>query len=131
MAILAGIWPSPPLAADDFLGIWQPYSKVGFWFGTLTINANQITYEAESYAGLEPVRKDGNVFRLVDPSGGVFDDCGNAAANFVGFRVLNNGLLAVLHYRRDRLPPEPQGNNALEVVRNDACSVAFYERPSG
>ncbi len=131
LAFLVGIWPSMPLAADDFRGTWQPYSKVGYWFGTLIIDANQVTYGAGPRAGLGRVRKNGSVFRLIDPSGGAFEDCGNASANFIGFRMLDNGLLAVLHYLSDDPPPEPRGNTALEIVRNKACSVAFYERPAG
>lgn len=127
-ALLVSVVPSTAYASDDFLGVWEPYSEAGSWFGALTIEKDRIAYAAGPHAGLAPVRDGGSVFRLVDPVGEAFDDCGNAAANFIGFRVLGNGLLAALHYLTNEPPHEPEGRNALEIVQNNACSVAFFSR---
>jgi len=120
--------PSAVIAGGDYLGTWLPYSDVGSWFGAVTVLEDQIVYETGPRAGLLRIREGGSVFRLVDPDGEPFNDCGNALADHVGFRIMDNGMLAILHYRSVVAPPEPTGDNALEVIENDVCSVAFFTR---
>lgn len=130
---VAGVGPNgASCGRGDYFDTWQPYSDPDLWFGASTIQTDRIFYETGPRAGLAPVRDDGSVFRLVDPQGGVFNDCGNEATNYIGFHVLCNGMLAVLHYRHNTPPREPVGNYALQVIQNDAvqgtCSVAFFTR---
>ena len=121
-------------AEGDYSGTWQPYSDPDLWYGPITIQEDRIIYETGPRADLSPVRDGGNVFQLIDPQGVVFEGCGNRPADYIGFHVLGNGMLAILHYRGDTPPPEPAGNDALQVINNlistnsSTCSVAFFTR---
>jgi hypothetical protein len=92
----------------------------------LRLRRGNLSYEAGPSAGLEQVRAGGNVLRLIQHEGDVLDDCGNVPATYIAFCVLDNGMLAVLHYHRDAPPPEPKGSNALEVIAYNACSVMLF-----
>lgn len=120
--------PCTVIAEAGFGGVWQPYSRPVEWLGAMTIAPDRISFAAGPQAQLEPVRDGGSVFRLVEPQGEGIFDCGPDPVNFVGFHVLDNGQLAVLHYWDAAPPAEPTGRNSLEVVRNGACSVMFYAR---
>lgn len=135
-AALAGLALAAPVAAptaaaraeDGFLGTWQPYSAVGFWFGALTVAPDRLSYETGATAGLARVRPGGAVFRTIAPHGDPFLDCGNAPPNYIGFRLMSDGKLAVLHYLTNGPPPEPAGDTPLDVIGNPACSVGFFTR---
>lgn len=118
----------PVSAGGDFRGVWQPYSMPVLSLGAMTVTHDRLSFEAGPTSRLEPVRQGGSVFRIIESQGEVLPTCGNKPANYVGFRVLDNGLLARLYYREDEPPTEPTGSNSSEVVRNGACSVMFYAR---
>lgn len=120
--------PGTVIAEGDFGGVWQPYSRPIEWLGAMTVAPCLVSFAAGPQAQLEPVRESGSVFRLIEPQGEGFDDCGPEPVNYVGFHVLDNGQLAVLHYGVTAPPAEPTGGNSMEVVRNGACSVMFYAR---
>lgn len=133
VALICGL-PSTLHAGDDFFGKWQPYSDPDLWYGPITIQEDSINYESGPKADLVPVRDGGGVFRLINPQGVVFEDCGNQPAEYIAFHALANGMLAVLHYQGDTPPPEPVGEDALQVIKNlevitnRTCSVAFFTR---
>lgn len=120
--------PGQGRAGGDFEGVWQPYSRNTQFHGAMTVSRDSLSFAAGSQAGLDPVRAGGSVFRLVDPQGDGFAECGAEPIAFVGFHVLENGLLARLYYWDNGQPKEPTGGNPTEVTRNGACSVEFYAR---
>lgn len=130
VAVFAAItaMPGTVIAGDDFGGVWQPYSRPVEWLGAMTVTPDRLSYSAGPQARLDPVRAGGSVFRLTEPQGDAFGVCGPEPVSYVGFRVLDNGQLAILHYTAATPPPNPAGNDAMAVTRNGACSVMFYER---
>lgn len=127
----AAITMACPLAAGgDLIGFWQPYSRTAEWLGSVTVEPDRLIFEAGPTAQLEPVRAGGSIFSITIPQDDTFLECGGKSVNYVGFHVLDNGLLAFLHYRADAPPAEPTGRNSMEVIRNSngACAVIFYAR---
>lgn len=124
----AMILSGPVAAGGDFGGVWQPYSRPAEWLGSMTVSPDQVSFAAGPTARLEPVREGGSVFRIIEPQDETLFECGHESAHYVGFHVLDNGLLARLDYRADKLPAEPTGSNSMEVIRNGACAVMFYAR---
>ncbi|MGM0914270.1 MAG: hypothetical protein ACQEXC_09585 [Pseudomonadota bacterium] len=120
--------PGPLIAGGDFGGVWQPYSMPALWLGTMTVESDRLSFEAGPTARIEPVREDGSVFRIIEQQYKTLFECGHEPENYVGFHVLDNGLLARLDYRADKPPAEPTGSNSMEVIRNGACAVMFYAR---
>lgn len=120
--------PGMLIAGGDFMGVWQPYSDPVLWRGAMTIESDSLSFERGPSARLEPVRSGGNVYRIIETKGEPLLECGHEPADYVGFKILDNLLLARLYYRGDKPPAEPTGRNSLEVVKNGACSVMFYER---
>lgn len=123
---MAMAMPAPLAAEGDFVGVWQPYSNPVAALGKMTVSPDRLSFEAGASSRLEPVRKDGSVFRLVGSDHHAFVACHEGAQNYVAFRILDNGLLARLYYSADAPPPEPTGNDVMDVTRNGACSVMFY-----
>lgn len=129
VAFVTGILIPTPLAAEsDFVGVWQPYSDPVAALGAMTVEAERLSFAAGPTAHIEPVRRDGSVYRIVGPDHHAFVACHEGAHNYVAFRLLDNGLLARLYYSADAPPPEPTGNDVMDVTRNGACSVMFYGR---
>ncbi|MCL7942297.1 hypothetical protein M8009_18665 [Halomonas sp. ATCH28] len=118
----------PLTAGGDIIGFWQPYSRTAQWLGSMTVAPDQLSFEAGPTAQLEPVRTGGSIFRITNAQDDSYLECGGKPVNYVGFHVLDNGLLAFLHYRADAPPAEPTGRNSMEVIRNGACAVIFYAR---
>ncbi|WP_170765885.1 hypothetical protein [Ruegeria lacuscaerulensis] len=128
VALMAVLLPVQLRAEDSFIGTWQPFSKTTLFWGALTVQTDRVTYAEGMKAGLAPVRDGGSVFQLVNPEGEAFKDCGADPVTYVGFRVLSDGQLAVLHYGGNAPPNEPTGNDPMAIIQNGACSVSFYER---
>lgn len=126
--LAAMVLPGTASAGGDFGGVWQPYSRPVQWLGAMTVAPDRLNFETGPQATLEPVRAGGSVFRVIGRQGDNFLQCGQRAANYVGFHVLDNGQLARLDYAADSPPAEPTGSNAMDVTRNGACSVMFYAR---
>ncbi|MDI5891837.1 hypothetical protein [Halomonas rhizosphaerae] len=118
----------PLTAGDDLVGVWQPYSEWATLLGAMTVAPERLSFEVGPTARLEPVRVGGSIFRITAPHGETFLECGEKPVNYVGFHVLDNGLLAFLHYKAHTPPAEPTGSNSMEVIRNGACAVMFYKR---
>jgi len=128
-AIVAAVMlPGTVSAGGDFGGVWQPYSRPAEWLGAMTVTPDRLSFATGRQAMLEPVRAGGSVFRITARQGEDFLQCGQEAASYVGFHVLDNGQLARLDYSADAPPAELTGSNAMEVTRNGACSVLFYVR---
>ncbi|MET4129225.1 hypothetical protein [Roseovarius sp. MBR-6] len=129
-ALLAGLMavPGTVSAGGDFGGVWQPFSRPAEWLGAMTVAPERLRFAAGPEAELEAVRAGGSVFRITARQGDDFLQCGQEAANYVGFHVLDNGQLARLDYHADTPPAEPTGSNAMDVTRNGACAVMFYVR---
>ena len=115
--------PGPLIAENDFGGIWQPYSAPAARHGTLTVASDQLSFEAGPTAQLEPVRAAGSIFRLATLQGDPLEGCGPDPVTYVGFQVLENGLMALLYYGSKDPPAEPTGTDSISVTRNGACSV--------
>jgi hypothetical protein len=120
--------PGTVIAGGDFGGVWQPFSRPVEWLGAMTVTPDRLSYSAGPQARLEQVSTGGSVFRLTEPQGEGFEVCGPEPVSYVGFRILDNGQLAILHYTAATPPPDPTGNDATQIVRNGACSVMFYTR---
>lgn len=129
VAFVTGTLIPVPLAAEsDFVGVWQPYSDPVAALGAMTLEAERLSFAAGPTAHLEPVRRNGSVYRLVGPDHHGFVACHEGAHNYVAFRILDNGLLPRLYFSADAAPPESTGNDPMDVTRNRACSVMFYAR---
>lgn len=116
------------IAGGDVFGDWHPYSRPVESLGVMTVSSDRLSFATGLQARLERVRSGGGVYRVIEVQGDGFLGCGPDPANYVGFRVLDNGGLALLQYRADAPPAEPAGNDAMAVTRNGACSVMFYTR---
>lgn len=126
--VAAMIHPGSVTAGSHFSGVWQPYSMPAVWRGAMTVAPDRVSFSEGPEAMIESVRSGGSVFRIIDPQDDSFLVCGDSPANYIGFHVLDDGMLAFLTYRTDAPPEEPMGGDMREATRNGACSVMAYSR---
>lgn len=98
--------PGLLIAGGDFMGVWQTYSDPVMWLGAMTIESDRLSFERGPSARLEPVRSDGSVFRVIETKDDTIVSCKGGANQYVAFHILDNGLLALLHYSADKPPTE-------------------------
>lgn len=115
-------------AGGAFTGTWQPYIKTAIFLSTMSVSSSELRFEDGGGAKLEAVRPGGSVFRVASVFGDGWTSCGDKPDTFVGFHVMENGLLAFLEYDTGAPPAEPSGTSSFDMMDEGACVVSFFSR---
>lgn len=129
-AISIAVSALPAIAGEDFTGTWKPIGRAAVFFGTLEVGPDSLAEGEDGLATYERVRPGGGVFRILRIKGDAFQTCGNAPPTFVGYRVLADGMLALILYDSDTPPVAPTADNPLDLMREvkGVCSIDFFAR---
>jgi hypothetical protein len=120
----------PAVAGEGFTGIWKPLGNAAVFFGTLDVRPDALAEGQDGQAIYARVRPGGAVFRVLSIRGDAFQTCGNAPPAYVGYRVLEDGKLALILYDGDTPPAEPTADNPLDLMMEvkGSCSIDFFTR---